>query len=244
DAWVRGARHGQTVSDGPARASTVAIGCFARRSKPASVAPMRARGYCRRARSTRGARALSLVMAAFALGLFGCEAKLDLGSTCAFNSECQEPLACRNGRCRVECLTARDCPRGTVCLAAEGSTAACQLPEIDVCEDTTDCKGVLSCQGGFCTTTCESDADCLAGARCSPTAGCVECIENADCGEGQYCDPARFTCVFECTSDDECGDLSCVRGRCSTPTDAAVPMDASSDAGTDAGPPDSGRPPC
>ena len=192
-----------------------------------------------------------LFLALFAAALAGCEAKLDLGSTCIFTSECPEPLACRNARCRVECVTARDCPPGSVCLAAEGSTAACQIPSVDVCEDTSACGGLLTCADGLCTNACAGDGDCLPGARCSASAGCVECLEAADCPDGLRC--AGNVCVPECTADGECAaGQACRSGRCTGGVDAAIPdggpdgavLDAGEDAGADAGPGDGGRPPC
>ncbi len=47
---------------------------------------------------------------------------LNPGDSCAFNSDCQEPLVCGpQGICQVECRTDRDCPDGQSCVGESGA---------------------------------------------------------------------------------------------------------------------------
>lgn len=163
----------------------------------------------------------------------GCEARLILGAGCTQTSECPASLVCVAARCRNECTTARDCPRGAICLHGDGGTAACQLlgEGGDTCTASSECGGRLVCLEARCTEDCSDDAECLAGAVCDPSAGCVECSTDADCPRTLRCG-ASHGCTPECTTDGDCATgLVCVAERCALPgadaglTDAArVPV--------------------
>lgn len=105
--------------------------------------------------------------------LVGCEARLTLGTSCAYTSECETPLTCRLGRCREECRTYRDCPLGSVCLPDPASgLGACRLPDETTC--TASCPVGTSCVGGTCAVACSSDVTCL-GTVCDLTSAyCIE----------------------------------------------------------------------
>ena len=68
----------------------------------------------------------------------GCEARLARGSGCATTSECSAPLVCAAGRCRIECVTHRDCPLGTFCRLGDETAVDVQvmLPNRKVIEKT------------------------------------------------------------------------------------------------------------
>ncbi len=113
------------------------------------------------------------LLASLALGALGCEARVSLGAACQYDSECPDPLRCRFGRCRAECLETRDClAPGAICIGPAGS-GACTLPT-DTCAN--DCADGLVCAGELCTTACASSDDCLGGSTCSDVGGVMACV--------------------------------------------------------------------
>lgn len=129
---------------------------------------------------TTSAFAFAAALALACAGLVGCEARLVLGGSCAQTSECASPLVCRFERCRTECVTTRDCPIGTVCLAEEGG-GVCRLPAESACSSDADCPGALACALGACRNRCVTVDDCRPGAECvaDVLAGTV-CVDPGD----------------------------------------------------------------
>lgn len=108
-------------------------------------------------------------MRPFALALLGvllwaCQSGAPIGTTCERTSECATPLVCRIGRCRTECVVARDCPAGQACLVNADGLGACELPAIDVCS--ASCDAPLICASGHCRVECTVDTDCPGGHVC------------------------------------------------------------------------------
>ncbi len=100
--------------------------------------------------------------------LLGCESGASIGAICTRASECASPLVCRIGRCRTECVEARDCPAGQVCLLNADRLGACELPAIDVCS--VSCDPPLRCASGHCRVECMTDRDCPGGHVCTGSA--------------------------------------------------------------------------
>jgi hypothetical protein len=85
------------------------------------------------------------------------------GDQCALNSECADPLVCKDGRCRQECAEDRDCPVGLnlVCTMRPQKDAAGRptgkqygkcvsaAPAGAPCVNPTDCMS-RSCTAGTC----------------------------------------------------------------------------------------------
>jgi hypothetical protein len=161
-------------------------------------------------------RALTMVL----LVAGGCtfDEKLARGEQCGLTSDCDAPLVCRLGKCRIDCATNRDCALGLNCVY-EDNAGACQLPEEAVCAIASDCDEPLRCVMSTCTTVCREDRDCAPGATCiceGVDCACVDmstraCLYNTDC-------PEREVCAFDqrCRSECECAvdcapPLACVR---------------------------------
>jgi hypothetical protein len=97
-------------------------------------------------------------------------------ATCAFNSDCLEPLICaRDNQCRNQCAADRDCVNGQQCVSATcaepedlDDTGALPLADDSLgkpCLYTSDCgpseEGLaLVCRQGACTYACFDDSDC------------------------------------------------------------------------------------
>ncbi len=169
-----------------------------------------------------------------ALTLTGCigGASKSRGDACDLNSQCDTPLVCRLGRCRVECATSRDCTQRTQCLVDELGLGACQLGDETRCALDSDCPAGLVCGQTRCLNECATDRDCLAGAACVRTdggsddacdgaSGCVcrdraqvACLYDGDCRSGD--DPSRWlaciggACRPECVTDRDCPSFRCL----------------------------------
>lgn len=107
--------------------------------------------------------------------------QFDEDSTCIRNSDCSGDQVCsRDGQCRDECSTARDCLPDQTCvesvcadareLSAEGSLPVTPnaTPEGIGCLRASDCPGDLVCKVGVCTSECVNDKDCLSSWTCRP----------------------------------------------------------------------------
>lgn len=89
--------------------------------------------------------------------------------SCSLDSECADPLRCRNNQCANVCATDRDCPPGAAC---EGSPAGCVDPAASrACEFDGDCMRPLVCRDSQCVEECRSSRDCLFGRACDPSDG-------------------------------------------------------------------------
>jgi hypothetical protein len=145
-----------------------------------------------------------------------------LGDQCALNSDCDAPLVCGLGFCRVECASARDCPGRHDCVYDNEQRGFCQLLEELSCTRNSDCPGALVCTRGECTNVCNCTDPTTACEDCPPGAACIDvpdgkacfdsstqvCIYNSDCrpdgGSGALvCAPDR-RCRDECRSDLDC----------------------------------------
>lgn len=110
-------------------------------------------------------RTSTLVLACLGAWLVACESGASLGARCARNGECAAPLVCRIGRCRSECVEARDCPQGQVCLIDAEGLGACELPMLDECA--LSCDAPLICASGHCRVTCATASECPGGHVCA-----------------------------------------------------------------------------
>ena len=163
-----------------------------------------------------GASAACLVMA---LALGACTTEpLSLGQGCDLTSDCDAPLVCRIGKCRIECINARDCAAGLNCIYDDQKLGSCQLPDEARCALNSDCTSPLVCAMGTCTNACATDEDCAPGATCDSVDGvpsCVDhggkpCIYSSDCPMGNVC-AVDQRCRQECTTDYDCRfGTSCV----------------------------------
>lgn len=153
---------------------------------------------------------------AVALALAACSSRPELvpGDECELNTECDAPLVCRLGRCRVECRAQRDCAAGLECVRDAEGLGACQLREETECTLASDCIEPLVCRFGRCTNACEVDRDCPPGARCLAEPGggmgCrdmadTECERNSDCPEPYIC-AVDERCREQCRTDRDCRD--------------------------------------
>ncbi len=185
-------------------------------------------------------RVLAPALALVAVGCGAEEPKLTLGDQCDLTSQCEAPLVCRIGRCRIECATLRDCPVGTLCVTDGDGLGACSLSGEDGCEVNSDCPDPLVCRMGRCTNACADDRDCPAGSVCEgegAEAACVDpadeaCVLDSECPEPLRCAADR-RCRAECRSSRDCRvGAVCRDGSCMPPDE---PADGGFDAGTDAG---------
>ena len=143
---------------------------------------------------------------------------LSLGDGCDLPSDCDAPLVCRIGKCRIECINARDCAAGLNCIYDDQKLGSCQLPDEARCALNSDCTSPLVCAMGTCTNACATDEDCAPGATCDSVDGvpsCVDhggkpCIYSSDCPMGNVC-AVDQRCRQECTTDYDCRfGTSCV----------------------------------
>ena len=101
-----------------------------------------------------------------------------LTATCKYNSDCIQPLACRNGVCEPACVTDVDCPSGKQCVVKDvpglGSVKSCEGPT------TTDPNLPAHCSDGLAGTG-ESGLDCGGECgKCPPGEGCAvdgDCLQ-------------------------------------------------------------------
>lgn len=136
---------------------------------------------------------------------------LALGEECELNSDCDAPLVCRIGFCRVECTTSRDCAAGLDCVEDNEGLGGCQLPPETGCTNDSDCPAPLVCTMGECNNPCGS---------CTSPGPCRDCPPGSECvrdGDGQLgCfDPSTRGCVYssECRADGS--EFVCAYdGRC------------------------------
>jgi len=143
-------------------------------------------------------------LVAGALLLAGCSSgqpRAQLGGQCTLNSDCDAPLVCRFGYCRVECASSRDCAIGFDCVLDEEDRGACQLERDTGCTLNSDCTAPLVCTMGECTNVCECDADsppdtCYSR-DCPPGATCIESTD----GSRACLDTSTRGCVY----DSDCG---------------------------------------
>jgi hypothetical protein len=137
--------------------------------------------------------------------LFACQGGSPLGTTCSRASECASPLVCRIGHCRTECVAARDCSAGQVCLVDGDGRGACELPAIDVCS--VSCDAPLICASGHCRVECTSATDCPTGHVCTGNAcqrADADAAVDPDAGLEDAAPPAHDAAIrhFDAVPDD------------------------------------------
>ena len=92
--------------------------------------------------------------------------KIDVGSECTLNSDCNSPLVCTMGKCHEACRATNDCPAGQSCVMAGGS-GVCQLPAEVQCSANVPCGPLLICASDLrCRANCTSAASCSTGQLC------------------------------------------------------------------------------
>jgi hypothetical protein len=155
---------------------------------------------------------------------------LALGEECELNSDCDAPLVCRIGYCRVECSTSRDCAAGLDCLQDNDGLGACQLPAETTCTNDSDCPATLVCTMGECANGCGACTapgpcrDCPAGADCvrddDGALGCFDpstrsCVYSSECGfmGDEFVCAFDGRCRLECRSDCDCRNGEACRTR-------------------------------
>jgi hypothetical protein len=107
------------------------------------------------------------------------------GLPCVYDSECREPLICRDGLCGYECLEHGDCPRGEQCDGHRCRVPACGAAGTPLgldaggpCQYTSQCPAPLVCRDGICSCECLANADCAPGNVCRSS----RCVGSADAG--------------------------------------------------------------
>jgi hypothetical protein len=145
-------------------------------------------------------RLLPFALVTFALLVTACIPSpygLALGEECELNSDCDAPLVCRIGYCRVECSTSRDCAAGLDCVQDNAGLGACQLPAETMCTNDSNCPAGLVCTMGECSNPCGS---CTVPGPCRDCPPGAECVADTDGMLGCF-DPSMRSCVYS----SECG---------------------------------------
>lgn len=108
-----------------------------------------------------------IILASFLAACGGNDKKLQLGGTCALNSDCNNPLVCKFSACHQSCSETRDCPTGERCIQVD-NVGICQLATETSCSATSpQCKTPLVCASDkICRNTCAAGGDCLKGQEC------------------------------------------------------------------------------
>ena len=158
----------------------------------------------------------TLAAAATASGCESSSLRRVRGEQCELNSDCDPPLVCRIGYCRVECASARDCSAGLDCVIdipndpSAPRYGACQLEAETSCVRDSDCPAALVCTMGECTNECGCPLDepCR---DCAPGATCVE----RDDGSRACLDTSTQACVYDSDCDATPDSFVCAGdGRC------------------------------
>ena len=105
----------------------------------------------------------------------GCSSskKIDVGSACEINSDCNQGLVCTWGKCHVACRTSADCQPGQSCIIVNDQSTVCVSPAS--CIYNSDCAtGLLCAVDQQCRKPCQTDVDCTSGQTCTSTQTCAE----------------------------------------------------------------------
>ena len=104
-----------------------------------------------------------------------------------------------------------------------GYTSTPGDPELDICEDDSDCSDCKVCVDGDCVSKlCTDNKDCGEGCicvdgECKPEPPGKPCSDDKDCPEGQICVDGKCT-PTPCSDDKDCPEGQiCVDGECKTP---------------------------
>ena len=157
-------------------------------------------------------RALGLVVVSswLVLGCGDSSKKIDMGTSCVLNSDCNSPLSCSFGKCHDACKETRDCLPGERCVKLT-SGSVCQLPGDADCQFTGLCGEGLVCAADLsCRSSCQTAADCLAAQTC---VGGV-CADPTDLGaNGQL--QQKGVVGAACVLDGDCNSpMSCIMSAC------------------------------
>ena len=109
--------------------------------------------------------------------------KIDVGTPCQLNSDCNNPLSCTYGKCHEGCRATVDCQPGQECTKVSG-LGVCLLPAEAACTPTNpSCETSLVCAPDLhCRSTCAN-----AGNDCMGSQVCISgvCADQADLVNGQ-----------------------------------------------------------
>jgi hypothetical protein len=132
--------------------------------------------------------ALACVLLAAMAGCGDSEKLPSVGGSCTLNSDCNNPLSCKFGKCHKQCNADRDCDLGQRCVKVDGK-GICQLPEEKNCGPSVACMAPLACSSdNQCRTGCTTAADCLGTQTCvaGTAGGASVCAEPADRPSAAY----------------------------------------------------------
>jgi hypothetical protein len=171
-----------------------------------------------------------------------CEQGAMMGPPCELNSDCVDPLVCRDGRCAIECVSQRDCIRGAHCAMVD-QIGRC-LIDVPLDTTTSPCGAgrtcfheSIVCRSYTCWNACTTGADCAADSLCrqgicanpDSQGGAygvhVACDATHPCSTGEVC--ARHAgsaaaCYRTCASDAACTDIAATM-LCAEVDDPALP---------------------
>ena len=136
---------------------------------------------------------------------------LDNGARCSLNSDCRVPLVCGFERCRVQCVTSRDCD-GRLCVRGDLGGNVCQLDDEVECNHNSECPGTQLCgPDRRCRDVCITDRDCVTDLLCVTRV----CARPDELSNGRLPERAPVEEGASCTYATDCpGDLVCLYGRC------------------------------
>jgi Ca2+-binding RTX toxin-like protein len=182
---------------------------------------------------------------------------------CAASSQCDSCSTCTCGTDGNCVFTAKTCPTGQECDAADGACKTACTADAD-CNDTDGCTVDACGADGFCSTSGATDCDdsdacttdtCVAPGGCVHTAvdcddsvACTDdacdagaCTHTDNCAAGGACNETTGLCVLACDSadvcddGDACTDDSCVNNACSNTAKDCDDTVACTDDACDAG---------
>lgn len=133
---------------------------------------------------------LFLTTLVLAFASLGCEARVSLGGSCLYHSQC-DGLRCLYGRCRAECLADIDCSAGQAC-----NSGVCAAPDESCSEGDPCVNPELACAGSICARRCSSDRRCDGDAVCEDRTGGSVCVP-ADLPDGGGARDAGFDAPLE-----------------------------------------------
>ena len=110
--------------------------------------------------------------------------KIDVGTPCVLNSDCNNPLSCTFGKCHEGCRSTVDCQPGQECTKISG-LGVCLLPAETTCAAVnSSCMASLVCASDLhCRSTCPNGvADCM-GSQACVSGVCADLTDLVDGGQ-------------------------------------------------------------
>jgi hypothetical protein len=163
----------------------------------------------------------------------GCSSskKINVGTPCVLNSDCNNPLSCTYGTCHEACRSTGDCSQSGAECTKVGGLGVCLVPTERVCTVANPtCAAPLVCAIDLqCRDTCTTAAtDCMGAQACVSGV----CADPADLTNGQL--PVKNSAL---DAGIDAGSIAVGKDASSTETnsDAAVDAPASSGSGGSAG---------